>query len=111
MDNIQPYRQPMVTATGIVLGFLLNIAGSWAAKAFATDRFAETITALFMCAQIPIFIWVLYRILNMNYPRDKPEAYYRKTLRLFILGLVVAFTGILIVIFESFIRHRVWEMI
>lgn len=28
-DRLQPYRQPMVTATGIILGFVLNFASSW----------------------------------------------------------------------------------
>jgi hypothetical protein len=28
-DKIQAFRQPMVTATGIILGFMLNFAASW----------------------------------------------------------------------------------
>ena len=80
MDKIQPYRQPLVTATGIIMGFLLSIAGSWAGKAFATYRFSEVVTALFICGQIPLFIIVLYRILNMNYPEEKAMAYYNKTI-------------------------------
>ena len=99
----------MVTATGIILGFLLSISGSWAGKAFSTYRFTETVTALLICIQFPLFIMVLYRILNMNYPHEKAAAYYKKTLRLFISGLVVAFIGILIVVMEGFIRNRVWD--
>ena len=110
MDKIQPYRQPLVTATGIIMGFLLSIAGSWAGKAFATYRFSEVVTALFICFQIPLFTIVLYRILNMNYPEEKAVAYYKKTLRLFVIGLIVAFIGILIVVIEGFVRNRVWGM-
>ena len=46
----------------------------------------------------------------MNYPEEKAMAYYNKTLRLFIAGLILAFIGILIVVIEGFIRNRVWEM-
>ena len=28
-DKIQAYRQPLVTATGIILGFILNFASSF----------------------------------------------------------------------------------
>ena len=28
-DKIQTFRQPMVTATGIILGFVLNFVASW----------------------------------------------------------------------------------
>lgn len=111
MDKIQAYRQPLVTATGIILGFVLSIAGTWASKAFSTDRFTEVVTAFFLCLHFPIYIIVLYRILSMKYPAHKAEAYYQRTLGLFIIGLVIAFLGILTVVVESFIRNRVWEMV
>ena len=28
-DKLQTFRQPMVTATGIILGFVLNFVASW----------------------------------------------------------------------------------
>jgi hypothetical protein len=108
MDKIQSYRQPMVTATGIILGFLLSIAGSWAGKAFSTHRFTEMVTAMFLCVQFPLFIIVLYRILNMNYPAEKADAYYKTTLRLFVAGLLVAYIGIVTVVVESFFWNRIW---
>lgn len=36
--EIAPYRQPMVTSIGIVLGFLLAFLANWAAQADAERR-------------------------------------------------------------------------
>jgi hypothetical protein len=105
-DKIQSYRQPMVTATSLLLGFTLNTSANWVAKAFSTDRIAEIILGISLCLHIPLFILVLYRILNMNYPRDKANAYYKKTLIYFIAGIAISFMSILIILVESFMIHK-----
>ena len=37
-DKLKNVRQPLVTATGILLGFTLNIAANWLPKAFTTRQ-------------------------------------------------------------------------
>jgi hypothetical protein len=47
-------------------------------------------------------ILVLFRILNMDYPRDRAQSYYRLTLMLFIAGLCLAFLGVFMGMFVYF---------
>jgi hypothetical protein len=74
-DKLKNVRQPIVTATGILPGFTLNIAANWVPKAFASPRCLEYLVAISLCIHIPISIIVLYRILNLNYPKDKADSY------------------------------------
>lgn len=105
-DPLQPFRQPLVTATGILLGFTLNIAANWVAKAFASDRVSEVILGICICCQIPIYSIVLYRVLNNNYPREKAASYYRTTLIIFITAISIAFLSIVVIMIESMLIHR-----
>ena len=100
-DKLKNVRQPMVTATGILLGFTLNIAANWVPKAFTSPRILEYLIALSLCIHIPISIIVLYRILNLEYRKDNAEAYYRKTLIIFITGISLYFFLIVSSIIES----------
>jgi heme/copper-type cytochrome/quinol oxidase subunit 2 len=105
-DKIQHYRQPMVTATGIVLGFILNFASQWATNAFTNYRFKEFVIGISLCICIPVLLAVLYRVLNMHYPREKAASYYQHTLVLFITGIGIPFLAIIIVMIESYTLHR-----
>ncbi len=100
-DELQPFRQPLVTATGILLAFLLNLAGGWAGKAFSTNRLAEYFIAICVCISIPLYIIVLYRILQLDYPKESFKLYYRKTLFIFISAILISFVAMIIVIIES----------
>jgi hypothetical protein len=102
-DEFQPFRQPLVTATGILLAFLLNVAGGWAGKAFTTSRMAEYFVAISVCVPIPLYVAVLYRILRMDYPREKFKAYYRRTLFLFLTAIVISYLSMLAIIVESIV--------
>ncbi len=101
-DKIQAFRQPMVTATGIILGFILSFATSFV----KTDNHYSDLLAyiIWFCILIGIgsLINVLSRILRMNYPRDRGERYYNRTLQYFIFGVSIAFVGVLIDMFGSF---------
>lgn len=96
----------MVTVLGIFLGFLLNGAYGWVGHAFATRRFKETVMAAGLCVCTSLLLVVLFRILNMNYPKDRAEKYYRLTLYLFITGISTAFLSILVIMAESYYLHR-----
>lgn len=105
-EKIQAYRQPMVTATGILLGFLLNVASAWGNRTLLGNPFKEIAIAIGVFGSIGLLLVVLYRILSMQFPKDKEEAYYKRTLFYFILGLVVVFLSLLIVMIESYIIYR-----
>jgi len=105
-DILQPFRQPLVTSIGILLGFTLTVAANWVRKAFTSDRFAEYILALGPFLHIPLYLIVLYRNLNINYPRDKYVSFYKKTLVLFISGVTIDFLSIVIIRIEGFIKNR-----
>ncbi len=103
-DKIQAYRQPLVTATGIILGFLLNFATSWVkSDTPISDGLSYVV---FACALLGIvsLILVLARVLKMNYPRECTEQYYGTTLRIFIFGVSTAFVGVLIDMFSNFLH-------
>lgn len=48
-------------------------------------------------------ITALYRILNNDFPLEKVAQYYKKTLIIFITGLVLSFIGIFISILETMV--------
>lgn len=101
-DKIQSYRQPIVTATGIILGFILNFAATFV----KTDSSISVFLAytIFACILTGIFclIIVLLRALKMNYPKDKAESYYGRTLFYFIFGVSISFLGVMIEMVSSF---------
>lgn len=68
-DKLQAFRQPIVTATGILL------------------------------------VAVLHRVLRMDYPRDRAEAYHAHTLRFLITGVALSFAGALIDMFSHFMQE------
>ena len=101
MKKIENFRQPIVTATGILLGFALSVAGTWVPQAFNTNRISETILAVGLFVYVPLYIIVLFRILRMDYPADAVESYYKKTLYLFLTANVIFYLSIILVMIES----------
>jgi len=95
-DKIQAFRQPMVTATGIILGFMLNFAANWVKTESPLGDGLAYFVGFCVLAGAVSLILVLYRILRMSYPRDRGEQYYNRTLRLFIFGIGISFLGALI---------------
>lgn len=84
---------------------MLNFAAAWTTNAFKTNRQKDLIIAIGLALCIPIMIAVLYRILNMNYPKDRAEAYYRKTLMLFVAALIIPLIAIMASMIESYILN------
>ncbi len=101
-DKIQAYRQPLVTATGIILGFILNFASSYVKTETSVHTFISYFIAICILIGIVLLIMVLYRILNMQYPKQLPEIYYKKTLFYFIIGVSVSFVGVMMDMFTHF---------
>lgn len=100
-DPLQPYRQPMVTATGLILGFTLNFAAIWV----QTENPLGDLLAYFIgtCVLIGtiLLIVVMVRMLTHNYPRVQADEYYGKTRKIFVFGICTTFLGVFIDMFVT----------
>lgn len=106
-DRIQHFRQPLITVTGIILGFSLNAISGWLPTSFKSDRVAEILMAFGSVVHIPLYIIVIYRTLNVDYPKENAEKYFKTTLSLFLLGLVIFYFTILGMVTEAYVARRV----
>ena len=94
--DIAPFRQPMVTSIGIIMGFLLNFLANWAVTdddESALQTTADWIVAGSIMASMALFALVLYRLLDHRLPQQGQALRYAGTFRLYMVALVVAFLG------------------
>src|SRR5690349_7018789 len=103
MENMQHYRQPIVTATGIFLGFMLTFASQWVQNAFTKYMVKDIITAVSIGICFTLLLVVLFRILTMDYPPDRVNTYYRRTLRVFLIAVTVPFFSFLLIIIHKLV--------
>ncbi len=99
-DQLFNFRQPLVTAAGIILGFVLNFATELVKRDRKSDLIAWLILA-FTFTGIALLIVALYRILNNRYNRDNAGKYYNKTLNYFLAGVILSFAGGLLKMFHT----------
>jgi len=93
LDPLQPFRQPLVTAIGLVLGFSLGFLADWVTDPdFAITDNADYFIILSFAIVCISMIMSLYRILKIDYPKEHFKKYYSRTLRIFIFGLGLGFT-------------------
>ena len=103
MERIDQFRQPMVTATGIFLGFLLNFSTTWIKDAFTRYMLRDIVVAISIIVCLFSLLLVLFRMLRMNYPVE-PEKFYHRTLRLFLIGITVPFFSLLIIVIDKWVE-------
>ncbi len=96
--EIKDYRQPLVTSLGIILGFLLSYLAGWANASEGVLLIDTADFAIFatMLVAVTILVIVLWRMLTPALPKGDPLRYYRTTVRLYLLGIIVAFAGFFI---------------
>lgn len=104
-DKIQAYRQPLVTATGIILGFILNFASSFVKTDSPLSEIAAYIIGICVLTGIICLIIVLSRVLKMKYPKEQAENYYQKTLNYFLFGVSISFVGVMVDMFANFMTE------
>ena len=100
--DLAAYRQPMVTSLGIIMGFLLNFLAGWATKDDQVSEmksFADWIVAATVLPALVIMVVVLYRILDIRHKAERLEHIYVTTLRLYLLAIVLAFSGVGVALF------------
>lgn len=105
MDRIQPYRQPMITATGVFLGFMLELTSTWITEAFSKNWRRDLIIAISIFSSLTLMLIVLFRMLRMDFPEDRVQVFYRKTLYLFLIGIFIPFLAFVIIMIEKFIER------
>lgn len=101
-DKIQSHRQPLVTATGIILGFILNFAATFVKSDSGLSDSMAYMIAICILIGIVCLIIVLGRVLKMNYPIEKAELYYQTTLNFFLFGISISFIGVMVDMFANF---------
>ena len=102
MDKVQPYRQPMVTATGIFLGFMLEFTSEWTRGTSSMQRFRDVVGAISIIASLFLLLLTLFRMLRISYPTD-PVKFYRRTLFYFLMGIGIPFLAFVLIIAEKFV--------
>lgn len=91
-DPLFKFRQPLVTAAGIILGFVLNFATALVKRDSKNDGMVLLVIFSTLVG-ITLLIVALYRILNNRYNQDQADEYYRKTLKIFLAGVILSFFG------------------
>ncbi len=91
-DPLFTYRQPFVTASGIILGFVLNYIVD-IVKIAGKDQRIPYFIMLFTFTGIALLITSVFRILNNRYNHKNADKYYRKTLYLFLSGIILVSLG------------------
>lgn len=97
--EIKDYRQPMVTSLGIIMGFILSFLATWS---ISSDKHPIIQTIDDWCLLVSftiglcLMVLVLYRILSPTIESKNPTAYYTKTLKIFIVAILISFVGLLL---------------
>jgi hypothetical protein len=102
-DKIAAFRQPMVTSTGIILGFVLNFASTLVREETPINEWLAWMVSVAVAIGVTCFTMVLCRLLKMDYPRGTVEEYYNRTLQFFVIGIASSFLGAFIQVYTNFI--------
>jgi hypothetical protein len=92
----QGYRQGIVTAITVMLGFSLYFLRFWNFEAPGTWTPAAVLAAVLMVLSVALQVVALWRSLQIE---DDLAAVYRITLRWFLAGIICAGFGVLVASF------------
>jgi hypothetical protein len=94
--EIKDYRQPMVTSIGVILGFLMGFLGQWVTEpTFKLNSSADHMVFAGSLLGIFMLLVSMYRMLSPAVPAEVMP-YYRRTLQLYMGGIVVAFSSMVV---------------
>lgn len=102
-DRITHLRAPMVTANGIILGFLLNYMATWVRgdADYVGSEWKSYLIGMCVLTGTVSMIIVLFRILRVRQGHEAMH-YYHFTLWIFIFGISIAFFGVFFDMFMTF---------
>ena len=63
-DNLKEFRQPMVTAIGIILGFVMSFSADWATETVDESTNADYFVGLGLAIGVFLLITALFRRLT-----------------------------------------------
>ncbi|MBE2210442.1 MAG: hypothetical protein IAE66_02450 [Xanthomonadaceae bacterium] len=93
--EIKDYRQPLVTSLGVILGFLIGFLAQWVSEeSFALTGASDWLVFGGSIAGAAIMLRVLFRML-MPPDGSEPLVFYRRTLRLYVIGIATAFLSLI----------------
>jgi drug/metabolite transporter superfamily protein YnfA len=90
----QGYREGLVTAISVFLGFSLYFARWWNLEHPDEWTWQGVVPACIVGAGIVVQLIALYRSLDV---RDENEARYRRTVQYFFSGVLIVLVGVVIV--------------
>jgi uncharacterized membrane protein len=94
--EIKDYRQPMVTSIGVILGFLMGFLGQWVTEpTFKLVAAPDYMVFSGSLLGVVLLLVALYRMLAPVMPKDVVQ-YYARTLQLYMGGMVVAFSSMVV---------------
>lgn len=97
--ELKDYRQPLVTSLGVILGFLVGFLAQWVSdEQFALANAADWLVFAGCISGAAILLRVLFRMLSPTDASD-PLLRYRRTLRLYVSGIAVAFLSLIVAAF------------
>ena len=92
------YRQGIITAITVLLGFSLAFLRFWGLEASGQWTVRSVLSTLTLVLAVVLQIVALFRSLRIE---DDDEREYRKTVRWFIASAVVTLLGLLLTMLES----------
>lgn len=98
-QDITPYRQPMVTSIGIIMGFMFNFLASWAVSdddSAALQSMGDYLVAGTIFASLLLFTVTLYRLLDNRLTPGQEGARYQATFRIYLTAIALGFAGLTI---------------
>jgi hypothetical protein len=95
--DIKDFRQPLVTSLGVILGFLLGFLGQWVTEdAFELRGASDSITFVGCIVGSLMLLTALIRMLSPGVTPELATTFYRNTLRIFIVGVVLPLRSIVV---------------
>lgn len=101
-DRLQVYRQPLVTASGIILGFVLNFASAFVKSDGGVSETLAYLVMICLVVGVVCLVLVLARMLRHDVAPEQASQHYGATRRLFIFGVSAALFGALVDMASNF---------
>lgn len=103
--DAESYRGSLVTAIGIILGFVLGFSATWAVgiPEGADLDWSDYSIGIGLFLSVSLQLLALYRILDNRCSSQDENIRYQKTLQIFMLGVGLAFLGLTFSIIQIFL--------
>jgi len=95
--EIKDYRQAVVTSLGVILGFLLGFLGQWVTEdTFALRTTGDVIVFYGNLLAAALLLAALFRMLVPSLDASRALRDYRRTLAIYMTGVLLAFGSIIV---------------